>query len=126
LHCTSALLPTSIGFLKIDSWQDVHFTFYDEIVSIILENGRGPWRNPFKEKRLPRNERIKFKALEHRILALSTAAYKCNLYCIREGCGSTVHIFIFLMILVWKNIYIETKFFSDKQPLANHRQELVK
>jgi len=40
LHCTSALQPTSIGFLKINALQDVSFTFYVEIVSIILE---WPW-----------------------------------------------------------------------------------
>jgi len=40
LHCTSALQPTSTGFLKIDALQDVLFTFYVEIVSIILER---PW-----------------------------------------------------------------------------------
>jgi len=59
--------------LKIDALQDVPFTFYVEIVSIILER---PWHNPFEEKRkrLTRNERIKFAALEHRRLALSTAA----------------------------------------------------
>jgi len=59
LHCTSALQPTSIGFLKIDALQDVPFTFYDEIVSIILER---PRHNPFEEKRLAKIERIKFAA----------------------------------------------------------------
>jgi len=37
VHCTSALQPTSIGFLKIDAMQDVPFTFYLEIVSVILK-----------------------------------------------------------------------------------------
>jgi len=37
LHCTSALQPISLGFLKIDTLQNVAFTFYVEIVSIILE-----------------------------------------------------------------------------------------
>jgi len=40
-----ALQPTSIEFLKIDTaLQDVPFTFYVEIVSIVLDR---PWRNPF-------------------------------------------------------------------------------
>jgi len=48
VHCS--MQPTSIGILKIDALQDVLFPWQD---------GRGPWRNPFKEKRLMRNERIK-------------------------------------------------------------------
>jgi len=31
----------------------------------------------------------------------------------------------FLMMLVWKNHWFQTKFFDDKQALANHRQELI-
>jgi len=48
-----------------------------------------------------------------------------NLYCI-QGCrssGSTVYIFIFDYVSVEKTF--ETKFFNDKQALANHKQQLV-
>jgi len=41
-----------------------------------------------------RNERIKFAALEHQRLALSTAVQKRNLHCIVQRCQSTV-IFLF-------------------------------
>jgi len=44
---------------------------YVEIVSIILER---PWPNPSEEKRLMRNERIKFAALEQQLQRFSTAA----------------------------------------------------
>jgi len=71
LHCAGALQPTSIGFLKISALHDVPFTFYVEIISIILER---PWAvsNPFEEKRLTRNERIKFAVLEQQLQRYST------------------------------------------------------
>jgi len=57
LHCTSALQPTSIGFLKII--KDLCKTFYVEIIFfIVLER---PWA-------------VAIAALGHRRLALSTAA----------------------------------------------------
>jgi len=73
LHCTSALQPTSIGFLKLDALQDVPFTFYVEIVSIILER---PWAvaQSVWRKQLTRNERIKFAALEEQLQRFNTAA----------------------------------------------------
>jgi len=51
LHCTSALQPTSIGFLKMDALQDIPFTCYVKIVSIILER---PWA--VAQIRLKRND----------------------------------------------------------------------
>jgi len=54
LHCTSALQPSSIGFLKTDALQDVPFTVYVEIVSIILERpwvvAQSVWRETTDEK----------------------------------------------------------------------------
>jgi len=73
LHCTSELQHTSIGFLKIDAMHDYIIRFPSKLFLSFL-NGRGPWCNPFEKKRLTRNERIKFAALEHRRLALITAA----------------------------------------------------
>jgi len=37
-------------------------------------NGSGPWRNPFEEKQLTRNKRIKFAALEQQLQRFNTAA----------------------------------------------------
>jgi len=71
LHCTRALQFTSIGFLKIGALHGVFFTSKSFLSSL---NGLGSWRNPFEEKRLTRNERIKFAALKNRKLALNTAA----------------------------------------------------
>jgi len=42
MHCKTYLLHITLKFL----------------------NGREPWHNPFEEKRLTRNERITFAALE--------------------------------------------------------------
>jgi len=66
-----ALQPTSIGFLKIDTLQYMPFTSKSFLTFL---NSCGLWRNLFEEKRLTRNEGIKFAALEPRRLALSTAA----------------------------------------------------
>jgi len=60
-----------MGLLKIDALQDVPFTSKS---FLSFMNGRWRWCTPFEEKRLTRNERIKFEALEHRRLSLSTAA----------------------------------------------------
>jgi len=68
LHCTSALQLTSNGFLKIDVLQDVGYLLRFTSKSFLLFlNDRGPCRNPFEEKRLTRNERIKFAALEQQL-----------------------------------------------------------
>jgi len=69
LHCTSALQPTSIEFLKMHckTYLLRGNRFYHSL------NGRGPWRNPFEEKRLTRNERIKFTALEQQLQRISHA-----------------------------------------------------
>jgi len=73
LHCTSALQSTRNKFLKIDASQDYLLRFTSKSFLSFL-NGRGSWRNPVEEKRLMRNERITFAALEQRKLALSSAA----------------------------------------------------
>jgi len=66
-----ALQPASIRFLKIDALQDVLFTS-KSFLSFL--NGRVPWHNPFEEKQLTRNERIKFAALEQQLQRFNIAA----------------------------------------------------
>jgi len=51
----------SIRILKIGALHDVSFSS-KSFPSFL--NGRGPWRNLLEEKRLTKNERIKFAALE--------------------------------------------------------------
>jgi len=72
--------------LKIDALQDVPFTFYDEVVSIILEQPWAAAQSVWRE--LTRNERIKFAALEHQRLALQHK----NVICIVLDRGAKVQL----------------------------------
>jgi len=57
-HCS----PKGFGFMKIGALHNVPFTS-KSFVSFLIGRRR-PWRNHFEEKRLTRNKKNKFAALE--------------------------------------------------------------
>jgi len=86
MHCKADLLRlTSKSFLSV-------------------LNGRGPWRNPFEEKRLMRNEKIAFAALEQQLQRKHLALQHKNVIFIvlDRGAEAQYISFYFLMMLVWK------------------------